>query len=160
MGKITNVRGLNGEVKVQTWTDHPEDILHLKKVYIESRIYEIQRMNTAGQTVTAKFCGIDDREAAEALRDKVLYAERKMFKLRKGVYFIRELIGLDVIDAVTGEQYGKIVEVFQTGANDVYSVLGKDGRDRLIPAIKDVIVGVDIEKGIMRISPIEGLFEI
>ena len=80
-------------------------------------------------------------------------------ELEKGSYFVQDLIGLEVTDNDSGESYGKLCEVSFTGANDVYHIKGADGTVRLIPAIPDVVISADIEKGIMKIHVLEGLFD-
>jgi 16S rRNA processing protein RimM len=89
----------------------------------------------------------------------VLYLDRRDVKLPKGQYFIRDLIGLTVVDADTGEEYGKLTDVSATGANDVYH-LDYHGREVLIPVIPPVVIEVDIDGGVVRIRPLEGLFDL
>ena len=97
-------------------------------------------------------------EEAEKLREKVLYLSRDDVELDDDTYFIKDLIGIEVSDADTGKIYGLIKDVFQTGANDVYSI--KNGeKEYLVPAIADVVVSTDIENKKMTIRPLEGLFE-
>ena len=79
-------------------------------------------------------------------------------ELEEGVYFIQDLIGLSVLDADSGEVYGELTDVLQTGANDVYEVTGTE-RTILIPAIPDVIIETNLEAGTMRIRPLEGLLD-
>ena len=78
--------------------------------------------------------------------------------LDEDTYFIKDLIGIEVSDADTGKIYGVIKDVFQTGANDVYTIKGED-REYLVPAIADVVISTDIENKKMTIRPLEGLFE-
>ena len=80
-------------------------------------------------------------------------------ELEECTYFIRDLIGLQVVDADTGAVYGRLEEVLETGANDVYTIRTPDGKQLLFPAIGDVVIETDPEQGIMRIRPLEGLFE-
>jgi len=82
---------------------------------------------------------------------------RDDLELDEDTYFIQDLIGLEVRDADTDKVYGKITDVMQTGANDVYVVTGD--REYLVPAIADVVVSTDIDGGIMTIRPLDGLFD-
>ena len=108
--------------------------------------------------VIAKFSGYDTVEQAETLRNKVLYLSREDVELDENTYFVKDLIGVKVIDNDTGVEYGVIKDVFQTGANDVYTV--KNGeKEYLVPAIADVVVDTDIENKVMHITPLKGLFE-
>lgn len=90
----------------------------------------------------------------------MLYLRRADVKLAPGDYFIQDLIGLRVIDAGDPSvEYGVVEDVSSTGANDVYHI-AREGRSTvLIPAIKQVIAGVDLEEGVMHITPLEGLFD-
>ena len=108
--------------------------------------------------VIAKFEGYDTVEQAQTLRDKVLYISRDDVELEEGTYFIKDLIGLKVVDKDSGKEYGVIKDVFQTGANDVYTIKNGD-KEYLIPAIADVVQDTDIEAGIMTITPLKGLFD-
>ena len=83
---------------------------------------------------------------------------RDDLELDEDTYFIQDLIGLEVRDADTSEVYGKIADVMQTGANDVYVIKGND-REYLVPAIADVIVSTDVDGGVMTIRPLDGLFD-
>ena len=84
--------------------------------------------------------------------------DRGDVQLPEGSFFVQDLVGLTVRDADTGECYGTLCEVSQTGANDVYHI-EKEGRITLIPAIKEVVLTIDLAAGEMRIRPLEGLFE-
>ena len=83
---------------------------------------------------------------------------RDDLELDDDTYFIQDLIGLEVRDADTDKVYGKIADVLETGANDVYVIKGED-REYLIPAIADVVVSTDIDTNLMTIRPLDGLFD-
>ena len=108
--------------------------------------------------VLLKLEGVDTPEAAQALRGRVLWLDREEDTLEEGQYYIQDLIGLSVEDADTGERYGILRDVTETGANDVYHVAFPDGRVQLVPAIPQVIAKIDIDGGKMLIRPLEGLF--
>ncbi len=86
--------------------------------------------------------------------------DRNDVELDEGSYFIADLIGLTVVDSRDGKVYGILSDVTETGANDVYHITDEDGRLLLIPAIPEVVDEVDIENGVMKITPLNGLFEI
>ena len=83
---------------------------------------------------------------------------RDDLELDEDTYFIQDLIGLEVRDADNDTVYGKIADVMQTGANDVYVIKGDD-KEYLVPAIADVVISTDIDGGIMTIRPLDGLFD-
>lgn len=108
--------------------------------------------------VLIKLKGVDTPEAANALRNNIIYIDRGDVSLEEGAYFIQDLIGLTVKDADSGVIYGEVKDVLQTGANDVYEISG-NGRTYLVPAIKQVIIKTDIENSVILIRPLEGLFD-
>ena len=109
--------------------------------------------------VIMKIEGCDTVEEAQKLRNRILFMDRDDVELEKGCYFVQDLIGMEVRHAETGRVYGRITDVSETGANDVYTIKSEDGKEYLIPAIPDVIVKNDIENRIMTIIPLEGLFD-
>ena len=158
-GKIVTTHGIRGEVKVMPYTDTPELLCEFDRLFIGKNRDEINvtRARVFKNTVIMKLEGIDTPEDAEKLRNKLLYMHRDDLELDDDTYFIQDLIGLEVSDADSGKVYGKIADVMQTGANDVYVIKGDD-REYLVPAIADVVVSTDIDGGTMTIRPLEGLF--
>lgn len=159
-GKIVTTHGIRGEVKVMPYTDTPELLCEFDRLFIGKNRDEINviRARVFKNTVIMKLEGIDTPEDAEKLRNKLLYMHRDDLELDDDTYFIQDLIGLEVSDADSGKVYGKITDVMQTGANDVYVIKGDD-REYLVPAIADVVVSTDIDVGTMTIRPLEGLFD-
>ena len=159
-GKIVNTHGIRGEVKIMPYTDSPELLAEFDRLFLGKAHTEviIERSRVFKNTVIAKIEGIDTPEEAEKLRNKLLYMHRDDLELDEDTYFIQDLIGMEVRDADSGQVYGKIADVMQTGANDVYVVKGDD-REYLVPAIGDVVVSTDIDADIMTIRPLEGLFD-
>lgn len=161
IGKIVSVHGLKGDVKVEPWCNEPEFICEFDKLYSKDgkKEYEIERSRVQKNMVIMKIKGIDSVEDGQAIRNKILYMDRDDVELEKGYYFFQDLIGLTVIDTDSQKVYGKIADVFQTGANDVYHMKSDDGKSYYIPAIPDVIDKVDLNDGKMYITPLEGLFD-
>ena len=159
-GKIVTAHGIRGEVKVMPYTDTPELLCEFDRLFIGKNRDEIgvERSRVFKSTVIMKLEGIDTPEAEEKLRNKLLYMHRDDLELDEDTYFIQDLIGLEVRDADSGEVYGKIDDVMQTGANDVYVIKGTE-REYLVPAIADVVVSTDVDGGVMTIRPLEGLFD-
>ena len=159
-GKIVTTHGIRGEVKIMPYTDTPELLAEFDRLFIgknKDELY-IERSRVFKSMVIAKIEGVDTPEAAEKLRNKLLYMHRDDLELDDDTYFIQDLIGLEVRDADSGKVYGVIADVMQTGANDVYVVKGED-RGYLVPAIADVVITTDVENGAMTIRPLDGLFE-
>ena len=159
-GKIVATHGLRGEVKVLPWCDGPEALVPIKTFYLDggNTPKRAERCRIQKNMVLLKLEGVDTPEAAQALRGRVLWLDREEDTLEEGQYYIQDLIGLSVEDADTGERYGILRDVTETGANDVYDVAFPDGRVQLVPAIPQVIAKIDIDGGKMLIRPLEGLF--
>ncbi|MBQ3139225.1 MAG: 16S rRNA processing protein RimM [Ruminococcus sp.] len=158
-GKIVTTHGIRGEVKIMPYTDTPELLCEFDRLFIgkdKSELY-IERSRTAKNMVIAKIEGIDTVEAAEKYRNKVLFMHRDDLELDEDTYFIQDLIDMEVQDADSGFVYGKITDVLQNGANDVYVIKGD--REYLVPAIPDVVISTDIDSNIMQIRPLDGLFD-
>ena len=161
IGKIVNTHGLGGTVKVMPWCDSAEFLCEFETLYRgkEHRPMEIERASVQKNMALIKFSGVDTPEAANALRNVVLYMNREDVELDDGTYFIQDLQGMRVIDADDGREYGKLHDVLQTGANDVYEVETAEGRMLLVPVIPDVVLKVDFESDTITIRPLKGLFD-
>ena len=159
-GKIINTHGIRGEVKIMPYCDSAELLAEFDRLFIgkEHKEIEVVRSRVFKGTVIAKLDGIDTVEEAEKLRNVMLYMHRDDLELDEDTYFIADLIGAEVRDADTGFVYGKIADVMQTGANDVYVVKGEK-REYLVPAIADVVVSTHTDSGVITIRPLEGLFD-
>lgn len=159
-GKIVNIHGIKGEVKIMPYTDTLELLCEFDRLFFGRDKEEIfiERSRAFKNMVIAKLEGIDTPEAAEKLRNKILYMHRDDLELDENTYFIQDLIGVEVSDADSGVVYGTIADVMQTGANDVYVIKG-ESREFLVPAIPDVIITTDIDENKMTIRPLDGLFD-
>lgn len=89
----------------------------------------------------------------------MLYARREDIPLKKGQYFLQDLIGLAVVDADSGRRYGTLTEITETGANRVYHIRFADGKVRLAPDIPQVVIRLAPEEGLVEIRPLPGLFD-
>ncbi len=85
--------------------------------------------------------------------------DRADAELEEGAYFIQDLMGAEVFDNDSGRLYGKITDVFKTGANDVYQITDESNKDYLIPVIDEVVIKIDVEQGKIFIKPLKGIFE-
>lgn len=161
IGKIVSVFGIKGEVKVQPWCDSPEFLCEFDTLYYKSGTpVNVVRSRVQKNIVVMKIEGVDTVEEAQKLRNRVLYMDREDVELEEGAYFVQDLISMKVVDADSGEEYGVITDVTETGANDVYHVRSSEGKMYYIPAIPDVVKETDIENGVMKIKPLEGLLDL
>lgn len=158
-GKIVNTHGIHGELKVISWARSAEDLLNIETFYIDNKPYEVENARIHKGSVLLKLCSVTDMNLATELKNKILYADKEDFDLEENEFFIEDLIGIKVIDADTGKDYGKIKDVLETGANDVYEIIDDEGVSRLVPAIKDCIIKTDLDNKLMEIRPLPGLFD-
>ena len=161
IGKIVNIHGIRGEVKIYTYTDDINALKKLKIVYLDIKgnlkSFKIQSAKINKQFLILKLEGIDTPEEANKYREIYVKRERKPNEnLGEDTFYIEDLIGLSVYDE-TSSLIGTLTEVLTPGANDVYVVKTEDGNEILLPAIKDVVKEVDIESKKMVVHIMEGL---
>ena len=163
VGIITGTHGLKGEVKVFPTTDDMyryDDLHHVELEFRGRRIpLDIEKVRYFKQSVIVKFKGIDDINDVERYRKCPLFVAREdAVPLEEGENYIADLLGLPVVTD-TGETLGPLKDILQTGANDVY-VVDYEGRELLIPSIKECILNVDLEKGEILVHLLEGLLSL
>ncbi len=160
-GKIINTHGVKGCVKAEAWCDSPEILANLPSVYMsengQMKERKIENASLFKQFVLLTLEGICDLDAAMKLKNQTLYADRKDIPLEEGDYFICDLKGLPVLDFDTGKTYGKLIDVLNVGASDIYLIDTPKG-EVMIPAVSEFIRDIDLEKGI-AVQPIPGMFD-
>ena len=160
-GKIVNTHGVKGAVKLESWCNTPEDLAELGRIFVGDRenkkVLKVKRASVFKQLVIAELDGVDDFDAALALKNTVVYAAREDLTLEEGDYFIADVIGLPVIDAENGKEYGKLKDIINRGASDIYVIDTPDG-ERMMPAVEEFVKEVNLERGIF-VLPIEGMFD-
>lgn len=161
-GQIVSTHGIKGEVRFNPWCDSPEFMKRFRTLYFDKngeKAVKVTACRPHGNIVILKLEGIDTVEQAQKLRGKTLYMNRKDAKLQKGDWFIQDLIGCTVYDADNNAKiYGKLTQVAQTGANDIWYI-ENNGKEYIIPAIKDVVIDVDVENESVYIRPLRGIFD-
>ncbi len=161
IAKIVAVHGLRGEVRCQYYCDSAEVLCEFDELYFDKgkTAVKIERAYPHKNVVIMRLEGVDSIEKAQPLVGKMLYLDRNDAELEEGLYFVQDIIGLTVKDADSGKVYGKITEVYQNGASDVYSIKQPDGSELMFPCIDEVVLKTDIEAGEMLIRPLKGLFD-
>ncbi|HAG69232.1 MAG TPA: 16S rRNA processing protein RimM [Lachnospiraceae bacterium] len=160
-GIITSAHGVRGEVKVFPTTDDVRRFKRLKEVLLEGEegftTLRLESVKLFKQFAIVKFEGLDSRDDVERLRGRGLYVTREnAVKLEKDEYYIADLIGMEVTDE-EGKRLGVLKDVMDNKANDVYIIELSDGRELLLPAIKQCILDVDVEGMKMKVHVLEGL---
>lgn len=162
IGKIVAPFGIHGEVKVFTLSDIPNRFADLDVLYLgpDYKQYTIKGVRPyKGDMVLLKLAGIDDANLAETLRNRDIFIPlSKLAKLPRDSYYQHDILGLQVI-TVQGRELGTIIDIIETGSNDVYVVRDENGQQYYIPAIKDVIKQVDLIRHMMYIDPMRGLLD-
>lgn len=159
IGKIVNIHGIKGEIKVYPYTDDIENLSKLKEIYLDEKLekkYIIKSSKIQKNMLILKLDSIDSVEKAEKLRNMNLYIPKLEVK-EEDTYYIEDLISLEVIDIKNNVSIGKITYVFNNGANDVYEILTNDGKKVYFPAIKQVVKKVDIKDNKIYVEVMKGL---
>lgn len=161
IAKIVSTQGVHGEVRCQYYCDSPEVLCEFDTLYLNKGETEIRVMRAFPHknVVILKIDGVDSIEDAQKYIGKMLYLDRDDAELPEGSYFIQDIIGLTVRDVDSGKIYGKITDIYQNGASDVYSIKQPNGTELMFPYIDEVVKSIDIEKGEMIIRPLPGLFD-
>ena len=155
IGKIVNTHGIRGEVKIMPWCDDPFMYCDFSYFYADGIRYEIDRARVHKNTIIVQLSGVDNIDSANAMRNRVITIEREVLgDLNEGVYYVCDLIGIEVMDE-GGQILGTINEVIKTGSNDVYEL----SSGVLVPALKHVVLSVDIEAKRMVVRLPEGLLD-
>lgn len=160
VGKIVNTHGVKGCLKCIPLTDDMERFDELEYVYTEkdNKKRKIKNVWYRKGLVYLELEDINDMDAAESLRNTFISIyEDQLRELPEGSYYLFDLEGMEVYSDL-GEYIGKISEIYQTGANDVYEVKDKN-KSYLIPAVKEVVKEVSVKEKKMVIHVIEGLLE-
>ena len=161
IGLIVNTHGVKGHVKVKPFTDDVEQFETLGKILVvknkETIEMEIEEVKYHKDMVLLKLKGVDDMTAAERYKGCYIKIHRSNAReLEEGEYFIADIIGSDVYTD-EGEHLGKVDDIYNTGSNDIYVVKDELGKQILLPAIKDVLLDIDVEKQKVTVHLLKGL---
>lgn len=158
IGRLQKTHGVKGEIDMRVITQFPERIRTGKTVFLgeEHRECVIASVRWKNNLLILRLNGFDNPEDASKLTNlEVFTKSRNLPKLPEGQYYHHQLIGLKVWE--DQELLGELVEIMETGANDVYVIQAEDGKDLLIPAIPQVIKEIDTTAGTMKVELLEGL---
>ena len=152
IGKIVAPHGVRGDVRVIPLTDFPERFRKTKRVFCDGGlVLDIENVKYNKQFVLLKFCDVNSMDEAEKLRNKhISLPKEELVKLPKDHYYQFEIIGLNVFSD-QDEYLGKVSEILQTGSNDVYVVRKEGCKDLLIPALKAVVISIDVPASKMTV---------
>ena len=156
VGAIVNAHGIRGEVKLTPVGFDPEFLAEFDRFNIGGKETEVRSSRVHKSVLLLTLPGVEDMDAALALKGKSVSIYAEDVELPEGEYFDVELEGCTVLDDATGEELGKLKRVLHYPAHKVYEVKG--AREYLIPAVPGVfIASVDIDAGVVRIHNMKGL---
>ena len=168
IGRVVGAQGLRGELKIHALTDNPARFadMHALRLYgsdgalrNELTLLSVRFLENKG-IVVAETKEVRDRNGAEGLvGTTVEIAPDERYPLDEGAFWVDDLIGMTAVDNSTGKELGMVADVVPAGETDLYVIRDEKGGDHFIPAVKEFIAEVDLDRREMRISLIEGLWE-
>ena len=154
-GRIVNTHGVQGEVKIEVWLDSPKFFKSFKRLYTAGgQELKVLSARTHKDFVIAKLEGVEDVNAAMALKNKVLSIRRSDAALPHGAFFLQDILGAKVVDE-DGHEIGVLQDVMETPASNIYVVRGE--KEHLIPAVPAFILKTDVDAGVIVARLIEGM---
>jgi 16S rRNA processing protein RimM len=159
VGFLRRSHGLRGEIIMDLYTDFPERLRSGRKLFItdEHRPMTLASARPHAKGMLVKFKGVETPEEAGRLRNQWVYVKAtEVPALPEGQIYQHELFGFKVVDE-NDTPLGELVEIIETGANDVYVVKDESGREILLPAIPSVILDLDTAQRLMRVHLLDGL---
>jgi 16S rRNA processing protein RimM len=156
IGRIVSPHGVRGEFRMYIYTHFPERIPELPGVYLgdEDRLRKIRRVRLQGNLAIMRLEGINSREEVDELRQTPVQIDiEDAAPLEEGEHYHYQILGLKAYDE-SGTELGTVVDIIETGANDVYVIRNDEGKDLLVPALHDVVPEIDVEAGRMVVRPL------
>ena len=151
-GRFNGTHGIKGDIKAECWCDDFSVLRNLTKVYLKEkngyRALRIRRCVPYRDLALLHIEGYENPEDASVLKNRVFFAKREDLPLEEGSFFIADLLGLRVYDADTGRIYGEIADVSENAASQLYEVKTPEGKTVYLPAVKEFIAEIDMERGV------------
>ena len=164
LGKVVATHGIKGQLRIASYSGELENILALRSLMLKGPNGEMETFEVAASAIHGKKVLISLKKYSTInevlhLVGRELYIRREQLpELSEGEYYWCELLGLKVVTS-QGEPLGELTEIIPTGSNDVY-VVTSGGKEYLIPALEDVILDINLDDGVMTVSPPEGLLDL
>jgi 16S rRNA processing protein RimM len=158
VGVLQKPHGVRGEIEMRILTDFSKRMRPGRKLYLgeEKTLFVLKASRPKMSVLLLSFEGFDSPEEVRKLTNQeVFVAVRELPELPEGEYYHHQLIGMQVV--FDGKPFGELIEILETGANDVYVIKDQQGNERLLPVIPSVVKSIDIVKGIIEVDVPEGL---
>ena len=160
IGKIVNVVGIKGEIKVYNYSDYKERFEELDVVFTKDETLIINNVRYMKELPILKIQGVDTRNQAELLKGKELYITEDMLRvLPEDTFYVKDLIGIKVFDE-NNTPIGAKSDIFKNQAQDLYEIETENNKKILIPAVEEFIINIDIKNKLMKVRLIEGLIDL
>lgn len=154
-GQIVNTHGIKGEVKLVSWCDSPEVLAGVPTYYIDGAAVKVRAARVHQGNALALLEGAEDVNAAMRFKGKTVLLKREDLPPPPGGYFLADLLGMNVVDADSGETLGELADILYPSSQNVYVVRGE--REFMIPAVPEFIESVDVDGGVIKVRLIEGM---
>lgn len=161
VGLLRRPHGVHGEILMEVYTDFPERLKDGTTVYLGGKHKPVTLRHTRyhNDGLLLSFEGVETPESAGLLRNQIVNVKTATRPaLPAGQYYHHQMIGMIVMED-SGDELGRLTEIIETGANDVYVVTSEEGKELLLPSIKQVVLDVDVEANRMLVHLIPGLLE-
>ena len=156
-GQIVNTHGVHGQVKIVSWLDSPVFLKSFRTLYLgeEKKPVKVRSSRVYKRFVIAALEGVEDVNAAMALKNEVVFIDRNDAALPEGSFFFSDLFGGRVVSDA-GVELGRLTEVLERPGNNIY-VVNSEKREWLIPAVPEFIISTDVENGVVTVRLMDGL---
>lgn len=161
IGKLVNTHGVKGEMKLELWCDSIDYVKQFKQVYLDNngeKMLNLLSVRPQKNHAIVKFLEVSTIEDAEKYKNAVIYGNRDDADIDEDANYIQDIIGCDVVDIDSEENYGKVVDVLNHGASDILDIKANNGH-KYVPVIKDIVKKIDTENQIITIKYMKGLFD-
>ncbi len=162
IGRVIKAHGVKGKIQIEYFGEDPAHFSLYQEIFIENtegglKLFNVLEAIPKPPGLLRQLKGVERREEVEHLKGKEIFIKRKALpELKKGEYYWIDLLGMRV-ETLEGRTIGELKAIFPTKANDVYVVKGR--REILLPATEEVIRSIDLEKRVMKVVRMEGLWE-
>lgn len=159
IGEVVNAVGLRGELKIYPYTENKERFETIKAVYFNEKQVQIEQVRYKDNLVILKIQGVDSRTEAEACKGiEVFMREEDLEELPEGTYYVKDILGFQVEDQKRG-MIGILKDVRDSGAQSLFIIEKNGGGEILVPAVEEFFTAVDMERNVILVDLIEGMYE-
>ena len=160
IGKIVNVVGLRGDVKVYNYSDSIQIYEETPEIFVGDKLTKIEKARLQKNMVDLKLEGINDRDAAERLRGTELYiTEADLPELPEGQFYVRDLIGMTVKEE-NGSVLGAVTDVIQNTAQDIFEVEMENTKRIMIPKVDQFVLDINGDSREITVRLIDGMLDL